>query len=380
MAPCVAVVKCESYDEALVHEKVCEAINLIGGIERFVKPGDRVLLKINLLSASSPDKAVTTHPSVVKAMVREVLKAGGKPIIGDSPGGPFNKIMLDNSYEKSGMTEVARETGAALNYNTGWHEASYPGGLLLKRLDLIDLLDEVDVVITLPKLKTHTFTGFTGATKILFGVVPGLTKPTYHMRFSDVDLFSDMLLDILGYVKPSFALMDAVVGIEGDGPGVSGSPKKAGVILASADSIALDVVATSIIGMEPTDCSVIRRAVHHRLSSGKLSDVEVLGEKIENVKTKFMQPSGASLFEKVMHSRMLRRLGLKIVAPYPAANDRCVKCGVCVQNCPAKAITIRERAEMDLQKCIRCYCCHELCPHKAIDLKSWLGFLNGKKK
>jgi uncharacterized protein (DUF362 family)/Pyruvate/2-oxoacid:ferredoxin oxidoreductase delta subunit len=377
----VAVVKCDSYDELVVESSVTEALSLIGGIKKFVKPKDKVLLKVNLLMGSSPDKSVTTHPSVVKAMVLQVQSAGGTAIIGDSPGGPFNRKSLEGAYEKSGYIKVAQETGAILNYNTCAKQVSYPKGRLLKKLDIIDLVGEVDVVITMPKMKTHMLTKFTGATKILFGVVPGLTKPAYHLKFSDIDLFCDMLLDILGYVKPAFSLMDGVIGIEGDGPGASGTPKKAGLILASEDSVALDVTATNIIGMEPNAVPILRRAIHHGLTSGKLCYIEVAGEKIDDVKITFKQPSGGTgIFEKIVTSKLLRKLFLSIAVPYPVANKNCVRCGVCKQSCPAGAITITDRAHMDLKKCLRCYCCHELCQYKAVALKSRLGWMKRKKK
>ena len=376
MAPIVAVVRCDSYDENAVEASVLDALIRLGGIKRFVKPGDRVLLKVNLLSASSPEKSITTHPSVVKAVVKQVQSAGGIPIIGDSPGGPFNRRVLESAYAKSGMKAVSDETGAVLNYDTGSKQVSYPEGKLLKKIDVINLLGEVDVVITLPKLKTHTLTRFTGATKILFGVVPGLTKPAYHMKFADVGLFSDMLLDILCYMKPALSLMDGVIGLEGDGPGTSGVPKKAGLIMASEDSVALDVVASSVIGMDPMDVPILRKAVDRGLSSGVLSDIEVSGEKVEVVRVPFRQPSGdTGGIGKALASKTLRGLILKTTIAYPVANKNCVGCGVCMQNCPAAAISMESgKARMNLSKCIRCYCCHELCPHKAVDLRSRLGW------
>lgn len=358
-----------------------KALSLIGGIGKFVKKGDRVLLKVNMLAASAPAQAIVTHPMVVKAMVKQVQSVGGIPIIGDSPGGPFNRKSLESAYIRCGYRAVADETGAVLNYDTDAKQVSNSEGKLAKRLDVISLLDEVDVVITLPKMKTHMLTNFTGATKILFGVVPGLTKPSYHLKFPDPGMFSDMLLDVLGYVKPSFSLMDGVVGLEGEGPGAQGIPKNANVLLASEDSVALDVVATSIIGMVPKEIVILKKAVERGLTSGELSDIDVVGEKVADVRVDFQKPKGsAGIIGKVMKLKPLRGVMLKAFVPYPFANEKCVRCGICMQNCPASAITITDRAHMDLGKCIRCYCCHELCPHKAVDLKSQLGWLGKAKK
>jgi len=383
MPSTVSVTRCATYDEGKVDEAVKKALSHLGGIGKYVKKGDRVLLKPNLLSASSPDKAITTHPQILKAMVKQVQSAGGTAIIADSPGGPFNRKMLESCYEKSGWKAVADETGATLNYNTGARQVSYPDGKLLKRIDVMALLGEVDVVITLPKMKTHTLTHITGATKILFGIVPGLIKPAYHLKFSEPERFCDMLLDILAYVKPSLTVMDGIVGIEGDGPGAQGKVKNAGVILASQDSVALDVVACHIMDMRPQDVIILRRAMERGLTSGRLSDIEVVGARVDDVKTRFEPPSGAKgMIGTLLSSKLLKRVMLKMWVPYPQANMNCVRCGICMQNCPAQAITITDRARMDLKKCIRCYCCHELCPHKAVDLKSqadWLKKLTGKR-
>jgi uncharacterized protein (DUF362 family)/NAD-dependent dihydropyrimidine dehydrogenase PreA subunit len=375
MAPLVSVVRCDSYEESVVESSVSEALASIGGIGKYVKTGNRVLLKVNLLSASAPDRAITTHPSVVKALVKQVQSAGGIPIIADSPGGPFSRSMLESAYKKSGMYSVAEETGARLNYDTSSKQVSNPEGKIAKKLDIISILDEVDVVITVPKLKTHMLTKFTGATKILFGVVPGLTKPAYHLKFAEIDNFCDMLLDILAYVRPNLSVMDCVIGMEGDGPGSSGTPKKVGIILASEDSVALDVVASSIIGMKVDEVPILKRAKERGLTTGNLSDINVAGVKPEEAAVKFRLPGANGGMNKALSNKGLRSFLLKYSVSYPIANDKCVGCGVCKQNCPADAIEIKGIARMDLKKCIRCYCCHELCPHKAIDLRSHLGWV-----
>ncbi len=375
MASEVAVVRCGSYDEPEVEAQVKRLLDLLGGIGCYVKPGDRVLLKPNLLSASDPARAITTHPLVLKAVVKAVQAAGGRPLIADSPGGPFNRGSLETAYARSGFKAVAEETGAKLNYNTGSKVAHFPDGVLLKRIDLLAVLDEVDAVITLPKMKTHMLTTATGAVKINFGLVPGLTKPAYHLKFQSRDLFADMLLDVLACVKPRLALMDAVVGLEGDGPGSHGRPRRTGLLMASADSVALDVAEADVMGIVPTEVSTTARAVLRGLTSGKASDLKVLGERLADVRVGYRKPSGRKgLLGAFMGSKAVNRVMLDLALPYPVANEKCVRCGVCRQSCPAGAITITDRARMDRAKCIRCYCCHELCPHKAIDLKRILGF------
>jgi uncharacterized protein (DUF362 family)/Pyruvate/2-oxoacid:ferredoxin oxidoreductase delta subunit len=379
MTSTVSIVKCGSYEEIAVESAVFDALSALGGIGKYVKKGNRVLLKVNLLSASTPDKAITTHPSIVKALVKQVQSAGGIPIIADSPGGPFSKGMLESAYKKSGMSQVAQETGARLNYDTSSKQVSNPEGKIAKKLDIISILDGIDVVITVPKLKTHTLTKFTGATKILFGVVPGLTKPAYHLKFAEIDNFCDMLLDILAYVRPTLSVMDGVIGMEGDGPGSSGIPRKVGIILASEDSVALDVVASSIIGMNVDEVPILRRAKERGLTTGNMSDIKVIGVQPGEVAVKFRLPAVHGGINKAFSNKGLRSFLLKYAVSYPVANSKCIRCGICKQNCPADAITIKGKAQMDMGKCIRCYCCHELCPHKAVDLRSHLGWIGRLK-
>lgn len=334
------------------------------------------MLKTNLLSPTTPDKAVVTHPSVVAAVVRLVLEAGGIPIIGDSPGGPFTRGRLEQVYRLAGLYEVAGETGAILNFDTRAIQVSHPEGVLMKRLDIIHVLQDVDVVIALPKLKTHQLLTLTGGTKILFGVVPGLCKPGYHGKLAGTGKFADMLLDILGYVKPALMVMDAIVGMDGKGPS-AGTPKHMGLVLASPDAVEMDVVAASLVGVDPESVPTIKAAMARGLTTGRLADVTVLGVSVEEAKVRgFKLPPKGLDMDSV--PRPLRNVIVNqlVLRPWPNP-QRCNRCGVCVQNCPVGAIALGRQgpARVEQSKCIRCYCCHELCPATAIELKR--SFLTG---
>jgi ferredoxin len=234
----------------------------------------------------------------------------------------------------------------------------------------------------MPKLKTHVLTTFTGATKNLFGVVPGFAKGVFHARMRNVTHFALMLLDITSLVKPSLVLMDAVVGMEGDGPS-TGPLRDVGVILASRDSVALDAVATSMVGLEPLKVPTLREAVARGLWTGNVEDIETLGASVDEVLVPDFQPPVASPREDATMGNpfFTRHFGPLITAhftlkPVPQ-RGRCVACGDCVAGCPQQVITIVDSlAVIDYSQCIRCYCCHELCTEGAIDLeRSWLGGL-----
>ena len=245
MSKRVSITSCADYKQERVDAAVRQTLARLGGIQSFVSAGQRVLLKPNLLSASIPESAITTHPAVVEAMVKLVQEGGGIPIIGDSPGStaPYTERGLRHVYKITGMADVARRTGATLNWDTTVVELSRSDSKIMKRLDIIKPALDADVIINLPKLKTHVFTTFTGAVKNLFGVIPGYNKPAYHAKLRDVVHFSEMLLDILGSVTPDLSVIDGIIALEGDGPGKRGKPKRVGALIAGTDSVALDVVA-----------------------------------------------------------------------------------------------------------------------------------------
>jgi uncharacterized protein (DUF362 family)/NAD-dependent dihydropyrimidine dehydrogenase PreA subunit len=306
-------------------------------------------------------------------MVKILKEHGCNVTIGDSPGGTFSKNVLRSVYEKSGLRLVAEETGAELSYDTGWQYVSCPENKLIKKFEITNMVLNADAVITMPKLKTHMLTHFTGATKILFGAIPGVTKAAYHAKLKTVDLFSEMLVDLLDVVKPRLAIMDGVVGMEGDGPS-RGKPRTVGVILAGEDSVALDVVACNLIGMRPETVPILKAAMARGLTTCDLSDIEIRGASIGEVAmTDFAKPATGGGDVSSVPS-YLRRMFTNAVLVRPHINKKiCIGCGVCMKNCPAKAITISEKkASIDQDKCIRCYCCHELCQEKAVELRKSL--------
>jgi uncharacterized protein (DUF362 family)/Pyruvate/2-oxoacid:ferredoxin oxidoreductase delta subunit len=380
----VAISRCADYDQERVNEALRRGVNLLGGIGAFVSPGQKVLLKVNLLVPIGPERAVTTHPAVVEAMVRLVQEAGGEPLIADSPSAaiPYTPAGLRVVYRATGMLKVAERTGAMLNWDTSTVSVPYPEGLLMKRLEVIRPVVEADVVISMPKLKTHVLTCFTGATKNLFGVIPGLDKPGFHAKLHTLHNFSAMLLDVTYLVKPALVVMDGVVGMEGDGPR-AGDPRQVGVLLLGRDSVALDAVATTIVGINPLEVETLKIAREKGWWPGDLSEIEVLGASVEEVHIPdFVKPPpnlrGEVPFPNSIVYGPIAPLLRRHLTLWPEMMaDRCTACQTCVRSCPVQAISIKNGlAVVDEGKCIRCYCCHELCPEEAVELRrSWLGRL-----
>ena len=361
-----------------VEQHLREGLAELGGMSAFVKPGQKVLLKVNLLMKKRPEEAVTTHPSVVEAVVRLVQEAGGIPIIGDSPGGPYTVSALQTIYTRSGLREVARRTGAILNQDVGQTTIQYPEGKLAKSLTVTNCVLDADVVIPLSKLKTHGMMTFTGAVKILFGVIPGLLKAEYHLKMFKVQDFADLLVDIATWVGPTLSIMDGIVGMEGDGPS-AGKPRNIGALILSTDPFALDVVATDLIGLKPEKVPTIMAARVRGLTSS-LDELQLEGDSRSLWRIQdFSIPKAVStnFLDMVPLPRSVKRFVLNRVRPRPIfEHATCVGCSDCVNNCPPKAITLNEnqRPVVDLEACVRCFCCQELCPHQAVKLfRPWLG-------
>jgi len=370
----VALVKCDSYQNNVVDETVKRCIDLLGGIEKYIKPGMKVLLKCNLLSRCNPEEAVTVHPAVVEALVKMIQSAGAVPIIADSPGGLYTERVLKGIYRACGMEEVQRRTGALLNYDTGIIEVGNPDGKMAKRMTVIKILQDVDAVISVAKLKTHELTLFTGAVKNLFGVIPGMTKAEYHLRMKELSDFSDLLVDICDYVKPVLSVMDGIVGMEGNGPS-AGDVRHIGALLMSPNPYALDVVSASLVGLPAGKVCTIRSAEERGLCSSNIGNIEIVGDSLRQLYIhdfKLPDSSHAGLLVRALESNnRIAEFLKKYLRPYPAfMYDKCVGCGDCARYCPPKVISMEGgRPRIELNSCIRCYCCQELCPHKAVVIR-----------
>jgi uncharacterized protein (DUF362 family)/NAD-dependent dihydropyrimidine dehydrogenase PreA subunit len=376
----VYISRCETYEYERVEEAVRVAINALGGMGQFVQCGQRVLLKPNLLRSSTPGEAIITHPTIVRALVVLVQEVGAQAVIGDSPGVPYGTAGMRSFYAKAGLMAVAEETGAELIYSSTAVQLPHPSGELIKMVDAMEIVTQVDSIISLPKLKTHGLTGFTGATKNLFGLVPGLVKIGYHAKLQTAEQFSEMLIDLLQFHKPVLTVMDAVVGMEGNGPS-GGDPRQLGLLLVAKDGIALDLVATSMVGIGPQSVAPLRVAIRRGLTTGDVADVNVLGVPLDDARVPDFRPHDAvASAEHATMPALARRFLARQLVTDPLVGPNCTGCGTCVKTCPTGAATMEgERATIDLGKCIRCYCCHEMCPENAVVLKrSLLASLLGR--
>jgi len=373
----VSVVRCDDYDRERTYDAVKKALDLVGGIGAFVSPGQKVFLKFNLLQGSAPGTCVTTHPEVVYAAAKLLKEHGCDVLLGDSPGSGslYTESNLRKAYAVSGYDKIAKDLGVCLNYDTGYREVSAPKSQTIKRFPIISPALDCDAVVVVSKAKTHTLTYLSGGAKNIFGVIPGLEKPTYHARLPDPGAFGRMIIDINDVVKPKLQIMDAIMGMEGDGPH-TGTPRKIGAVLASGDYNAIDVATCRLMSIDPLRVPTITAAVERGYLKGDLSDVSVTGDVLEGLIVKnYLGPSTyLGKDSNSGKSNRFMRLVFALVNEYPPRPvihaDRCVSCMKCVRSCPVKTITIVDKKpHIGYKKCIKCYCCHEMCDSHAISLE-----------
>lgn len=387
----VSTAECESYELARVRQAVRAVLAPLGGIRRFVRPGMRVLLKPNLLNDAGLERATTTHPTVIRAVAELVQEAEGEVWIGDSPAGPIKEN--ERIWRASGVTEVAREVNAKLVLfdRVVWRQVRVAGddGAGTGRVaDTERTRDyfiappvlEADLVIDLPKLKTHVLTLYTGAVKNLYGVIPGTRKREPHLLAPGVRDFSPLLVDVLELVQPRLSILDGVIGLEGNGPGVSGIPRSYGVLAASTDAVALDAVIAQALGYRSGRVLHLKLAHARGLGVADPDAIDVVGEpsalefgrvKLPRTQWYYNVPSWATAF--------VHRLARVRPQLFPS---KCVGCGRCVEVCPAGAISRQSQPldsrgrtrrvlarppVFDLDVCVGCLCCVEVCPVGALE-------------
>lgn len=352
----VAITRCPGYEDCEANLTRC--LDLLGGIGSFVNEGDRVLLKLNMLRATDPEEAVTTHPEMLRAMIKAVRSVDATPVVGDSPGfGSFSHVA-----EKTGIAQLCRDEQVEfMELDEPVKKRNEKGRYQF--FEVSQRLYDVDKVINMPKLKTHILTGFTGAVKNLYGCIPGKTKAYMHVTIQDPHDFSGMLVDLLGIVKPTLNVMDAIIGMEGKGPN-AGDPRRIGLILASPDALALDRIATDVVRLK--DIPLFEEAAKRRIPSAKGKDIKVLGNQVDECRIDDFKPA-----REAHIPRALAKVAKGLFSSRPIViPDACIGCGHCAKVCPKKAIEMKDKHPVfSYKECIRCFCCHELCPKKAIDIQ-----------
>ncbi|MCB5260762.1 MAG: DUF362 domain-containing protein [Candidatus Cloacimonetes bacterium] len=331
----------------------------------------RVLIKPNLLGAYAPEQAVTTHPTVLEAIIRYFLAHKKEVWVGDSPGGG---VSVQKVWQVCGLQDLAdRYPIKLVNLSTEKYREMNYEGIPVK---ISETLFKCGIVINVAKYKTHSLMAFTGALKNLYGLVPGLIKSEYHRMHPDTKSFAALLIAIYGLcrAKITYNILDGIVGMDGAGPS-AGTVRHFGLLMGSESISALDTVASRMMGFTVNDVPYLWAALHmdgilpsqihvpHSFLHYRIPNADIRVVKMRKEGLKYVPRGVRYLFRKAYYH-------------YPVISARCVRCGVCVRSCPVKAITWQENGFPAINKdvCIKCMCCHELCPTQAIDIhKSFLA-------
>jgi len=329
---------------------------LLAGIGSLrIEPGARVLIKPNFLAPAKPERALTTHPLIVRAVVEYVLQQGALPLVADSPGmGTFERLLREGGYAGAlqGLDVELRPFRDSVPVDIG-----EPFGKIAIAREAL----AADAVINLPKLKTHAMMLLTLGVKNLFGCIVGLAKVQWHLR-SGVNrrLFARLLVQIYRAVNPAVTLMDGILGMEGQGPGRRGTPRRLGLLVAGASAPAVDMAVCRLLQVSADELPTHRAAVELGLAP---HDVAISGDfqPVRDFNLPVLGPLtfGPRRFEPLIRRHLIQRPAVEA--------DKCRMCGECWRHCPAQAITPHASViEFDYDRCIRCYCCVEMCPHGAL--------------
>jgi len=361
----VSIVRAYDYDSAHLYSAVETSIDLIGGLEAIVKPGSKVFVKINHLSPpSEAEKGIVTHPAFVEAVLELLKRAGAEIIAGDDIDSDAG-----DGFQISGIRQMCEKAAVRLINlrETGFVETSCEGHFL-KKVYMSSTVLEADVIINLPKLKTHSLTIFTGGVKNMFGIIPQGLRTRFHAEYVANEDFGQMLTDVFSVAVPHLTIMDGIIAMEGEGP-ADGKLRRVGVVLASRDAVALDAVATRIIGGNPLDVYTTRYSDERGLGVANLGNIEVVGERLEDVVVAdFRLPASAfSLLRGRVPGFLRRFLQAQLTVKPWVIEKQCTLCLACEKICPSGAITMSDNtAEIDHDVCIGCMCCHEVCRFHAI--------------
>lgn len=363
----ISIIQCNGYEYGRVLDAVRESIDLLGGMARFVRPGQKVLVKPNLLVSSTPEKGVSPHPMVVKAVMEMVKEAGGIPFVGDSPALESARRVA----AKAGIAGVAEELACPIVEFRETVVKRTPEDFMFREFEVAREAVEADVVINLPKIKTHGQMLLTLGVKNMFGCVPGTRKAAWHLKTGiDRIYFAQMLVELYAVLNPGLTVMDGIVAMEGNGPN-GGTSRPLDMILAGTDCVALDSTVTHLLRLPRDRLWTTRVATENRIGIADPGSIEVLGASPESLAVShFKLPEDGDLAWGL--PGFMRGLFKNAVLPRPVIDrDRCKECLNCVEVCPSKAMEKGAKSiVIDTDKCIRCFCCQEICPEGAIEIRA----------
>ncbi len=367
----VSLIKCETYEQEILNQKIIEAIDYLGGFNNIIKKDSKVFIKLNLVGPFDKDKGITTHPEFVRSIIRNVKKFTNNIIIGDNPA------VRDQIFtmKKCGIYEIIKEENIKIldqKKLTVIHNDNYK---IYSDFEVTKEMIDCDLLINLPKLKTHSLAYMTVCEKNFFGTIYGLNKSAWHVKANNPLQFGNAINDLYGAILQNFKknnkkilnICDGILGLEGEGPSTGGKPKFVHAILASFDAISIDSVACKLVNLDYNKLFITKIANQRGYGEGDLENISIVGNKLSDFNITFEAPkdSLSNVGLRILQYKFMRNLMLehpKII------HDKCIKCGECIKICPPKTMNIKDKNFPKLNKisCIRCWCCQEVCPQNAI--------------
>lgn len=345
------------------YESVREAVDRAFELFPLKLQGKKVLIKPNVLRASEVKEGIATHPAVLRAVVERVESMGPASIVvGDNPG-MMSYGANEASFRQTGLLEAAK--GYYQNIGNDSQRVDF-NPAFMSTVSISRAILETDVVISLPKFKTHGLTVITGAIKNSFGFLPGAQKAKLHRAAGGPGPFHDIIVDVFRLRVPDLIIVDAVIGMEGNGP-ASPDLRAIGLILASDNAVALDAVIARMMGLAPERLRFLRRAKELGLGDYDPNSIEVIGE-LKQLPGFKIPPLGG---EAILHNEAMQTFLYKRTLLRPQADpELCTGCATCVDQCPVSALSMDDDLpQVDPDACITCFCCQEICPEKAMTLK-----------
>ncbi len=373
----ISLLKCSEYSNELLKQKIKQSLNNIGyDLNRFSQA--RVLIKPNLLLPSKPEKAIITHPEFFRAAVQVVKEYNGIPVLAESPA----VHSFEKTIQKTGYLDIVEAEKIEFANPSETRTIHFDDSKSFRHIEISKAFFDADIIINLPKFKTHGLTYITGAVKNFFGAIPGLQKSKMHIKLPSPPDFTEFLLDlygamIKGFEKPKTVLnlMDAILAQEGEGPGTGGNPIKMNAIIAGTDAVAVDYVAVKVAGLDVEKAMTVQEGFKRDFCVSSAGEIEVVGEPIEELRVAKFSPSKGTILSNMVRwpvtSKTFRNLFIDRPVP---GEENCTLCYQCKKICPAGAISKssnnKNTPQYDYKKCIRCYCCMEICPEAAIEKRN----------
>ncbi|MCU0597853.1 MAG: DUF362 domain-containing protein [Desulfobacterales bacterium] len=384
--PTVSLLRCDKYENRVLKDVIRQSLANIGFDLKSLKKA-RVVVKPNLLMPAKDEKAIITHSEFFRAVVQIVKQSGGIPVLLESPA----IHSLERTIKKTSYAQVVESEGIEVGNPTKTRTLHYESAKKFKHLDISGEYFGADLILNLPKFKTHGITYITGAVKLLFGAIPGVEKSKMHLRAPTPEEFSEFILDLYGAMtygfsppKPIIHIMDAILAQEGEGPGPAGKPKRLNAVLAGDNGIAVDYVASRVAGVDIKKALTVVNGFKRNYGVSSADEISVVGETIETLRPSHFEPAtGGSIFSNMFRWPFTTPTFKNLFLDRPAPREeKCTLCYQCKKICASGAISESDGRKKvpsyDYNTCIRCYCCMEICPEAAIRKeRGWLQWALG---